>query len=122
MPKNIKMHNKSLEKINNTVSINTNGKFSKKLLSYLGPGLLVAVGYMNPGNWITSMQGGAQFRYILLFVILLARRPGMLLQSITVKVGIATGMDLAHATKYYLKKTRSFVFWIIAEVANIETA
>jgi len=121
MSKNIKMHNKSLEEINNTVSINTNGKFSQKLLSYLGPGLLVAVGYMDPGNWITSMQGGAQFGYILLFVILLSSLSAMLLQSMTVRLGIATGMDLAQATKYYLNKPLSFVFWIIAELAIIAT-
>ncbi len=121
MANNIKMHNKSLEEINNTVSINSNGKFSQKLLSYLGPGLLVAVGYMDPGNWITSMQGGAQFGYILLFVILLSSLSAMLLQSMTVRLGIATGMDLVQATKYYLNKPLAFVFWIIAELAIIAT-
>lgn len=112
---------KSLEEINNTVSVNHNGKFSQKLLSYLGPGLLVAVGYMDPGNWITSMQGGAQFGYTLLFVILLSSVAAMLLQSMTVRLGIATGDDLAQATRRYLNKPMAFVFWIIAELAIIAT-
>lgn len=112
---------KSLEEINNTVSVNHDGKFSQKLLSYLGPGLLVAVGYMDPGNWITSMQGGAQFGYTLLFVILLSSVAAMLLQSMTVRLGIATGDDLAQATRRYLNKPMAFVFWIIAELAIIAT-
>lgn len=112
---------KSLEEINNTVSVNHDGKFSQKLLSYLGPGLLVAVGYMDPGNWITSMQGGAQFGYTLLFIILLSSVAAMLLQSMTVRLGIATGDDLAQATRRYLNKPMAFVFWIIAELAIIAT-
>lgn len=111
----------SLEEINNTVSVNHDGKFSQKLLSYLGPGLLVAVGYMDPGNWITSMQGGAQFGYTLLFVILLSSVAAMLLQSMTVRLGIATGDDLAQATRRYLNKPMAFIFWIIAELAIIAT-
>ncbi|MGW7975567.1 divalent metal cation transporter [Staphylococcus xylosus] len=121
LSKTIQSHNKSLDEINNTVSVNTHGNFSQKLFSYLGPGLLVAVGYMDPGNWITSMQGGAQFGYILLFVILLSSLSAMLLQSMTVRLGIATGMDLAQATKHYLNKPIAFVFWIIAELAIIAT-
>ena len=112
---------KSLEEINNTVSVNHDGKFSQKLLSYLGPGLLVAVGYMDPGNWITSMQGGAQFGYTLLFVILLSSVAAMLLQSMTVRLGMATGDDLAQATRRYLNKPMAFIFWIIAELAIIAT-
>ncbi len=120
MTKKVQSH-KSLDEINNTVSVNAHGKFSQKLFSYLGPGLLVAVGYMDPGNWITSMQGGAQFGYVLLFVILLSSLSAMLLQSMTVRLGIATGMDLAQATKHYLNKPVSFIFWIIAELAIIAT-
>src|SRR5699024_3025975 len=89
-----------------------------KLLSYLGPGLLVAVGYMDPGNWITSMQGGAQFGYILLFVILLSSLSAMLLQSMTVRLGIATGMDLAQATIYYLSKRLYYAIWFPKDRSN----
>lgn len=116
-----KDNEKSLSEINNTVSINTDGKFSRKLLSFLGPGLLIAVGYMDPGNWITSMQGGAQFGYMLLFVILLSSLAAMLLQSMAVRLGIATNMDLAQATKHFLNKPFTYVFWIISELAIIAT-
>lgn len=113
--------NSSMSEINNTVTIQEQGKVSRKLLSFLGPGLLIAVGYMDPGNWITSMQGGAQFGYLLLFVILLSSLAAMLLQSMTVRLGIAANMDLAQATKSYLNKPLSFIFWIIAELAIIAT-
>ncbi|MBF7017406.1 Nramp family divalent metal transporter [Staphylococcus durrellii] len=112
---------KSLSEINNTVSVNTDGKFSRKLLSFLGPGLLIAVGYMDPGNWITSMQGGAQFGYMLLFVILLSSLAAMLLQSMAVRLGIAANMDLAQATKHYINKPLTYIFWIITELAIIAT-
>ena len=62
-------HQKSLDEINNTIDFDYKSNASQKLLAFLGPGLLVAVGYMDPGNWITSMQGGAQFGYTLLYVI-----------------------------------------------------
>ncbi|GAA6822228.1 Nramp family divalent metal transporter [Helicobacter pylori] len=114
-------NNKSLSEINNTVSVNTDGKFSRKLFSFLGPGLLIAVGYMDPGNWITSMQGGAQFGYMLLFVILLSSLAAMLLQSMAVRLGIATNMDLAQATKHYINKPLTYIFWIITELAIIAT-
>ena len=91
-----------------------------KISSFLGPGLLVAVGYMDPGNWITSMQGGAQFGYIL-FIILVSSLSAMLLQSMTVRLGIATDMDLAQMTRHYLNRPLAIMFWIIAELAIIAT-
>src|SRR5699024_10980372 len=93
----------------------------KVLFSIFQNIILLIKNYMDTSNWITSMQGGAQFGYILLFVILLSSLSAMLLQSMTVRLGIATGMDLAQATKYYLNKPLSFVFWIIAELAIIAT-
>ena len=89
----------SLQEINNTVEIPKEGSFLKKVLSYSGPGALVAVGYMDPGNWITSIAGGAQYAYSLLFVILISNLIAMLLQSMAVRLGIVTGMDLAQATR-----------------------
>ncbi|MFL4616557.1 Nramp family divalent metal transporter, partial [Staphylococcus aureus] len=90
---------KSLEEINGKVSFDSEANGIKKLIMYLGPGLLVAVGYMDPGNWITSMAGGAQFGYTLLFIILLSSLSAMLLQSMCARLGIASGMDLAQVTK-----------------------
>lgn len=112
---------RSLDEINNTVDFNSNKSASQKFLAFLGPGLLVAVGYMDPGNWITSMQGGAQFGYILLFIILVSSLGAMLLQSMTVRLGIATEMDLAQMTRHYLNRPLAIIFWIIAELAIIAT-
>ncbi|MCJ1668457.1 Nramp family divalent metal transporter [Staphylococcus sp. NRL 16/872] len=111
----------SLDEINNTVDFSGDKSASQKFLAFLGPGLLVAVGYMDPGNWITSMQGGAQFGYTLLFVILISSLSAMLLQSMTVRLGIATGKDLAQMTRHYLNKPIAITFWIIAELAIIAT-
>lgn len=108
----------SLDEINNTVDFSGDKSVSQK---FLGPGLLVAVGYMDPGNWITSMQGGAQFGYTLLFVILISSLSAMLLQSMTVRLGIATGKDLAQMTRHYLNRPIAITFWIIAELAIIAT-
>ena len=82
--------------------------------------MLVAVGYMDPGNWITSMQGGAQYGYTLLFIILISSLSAMLLQSMTVRLGIATGMDCTNDTSF-LNKPVAIMFWIIAELAIIAT-
>ena len=112
---------RSLDEINNTVDFSSNKSASQKFLAFLGPGLLVAVGYMDPGNWITSMQGGAQFGYILLFIILVSSLSAMLLQSMTVRLGIATDMDLAQMTRHYLNRPLAIKFWIIAELAIIAT-
>lgn len=111
----------SLDEINNTIHFDYKSSASQKFLAFLGPGLLVAVGYMDPGNWITSMQGGAQYGYTLLFVILISSLAAMLLQSMTVRLGIATGKDLAQMTRHFLSKPVAIIFWIIAELAIIAT-
>ena len=93
----------------------------KKVLSYSGPGALVAVGYMDPGNWITSIAGGAQYAYSLLFVILISNLIAMLLQSMAVRLGIVTGMDLAQATRKHTGNKMGFVLWVITELAIMAT-
>ena len=93
----------SLGQINGTVRIAPKeAGFLKSLLSFSGPGALVAVGYMDPGNWVTSIGGGQQFGYLLLNVILLSSLIAMLLQYMAAKLGIVTGMDLAQATRAHL--------------------
>ena len=98
----------SLEEINNTITIPTKGSFWRKLLAYAGPGSLVAVGYVDPGNWATSIAGGARFGYTLLIVILLSNLIAMLLQALASKLGIVTGRDLAQATRDATGKKTSF--------------
>lgn len=111
----------SLEEINNTVSLPKNAGFWKKLAAFSGPGALVAVGYMDPGNWITSIQGGSQYGYALLSVILLSNLIAMLLQGMCAKLGIVTGMDLAQATRKATTKPIAIVLWILTELAIMAT-
>ncbi|MHC5249449.1 Nramp family divalent metal transporter [Enterococcus sp. LJL90] len=112
---------KSLEEINSTVEVPKNASFFKTLLAFSGPGALVAVGYMDPGNWITSISGGASYQYALLSVILLSSLIAMLLQSMAAKLGIVTGMDLAQATRQHTSKAGGFALWIISELAIMAT-
>ncbi|MEY9140192.1 Nramp family divalent metal transporter [Mammaliicoccus lentus] len=112
---------RSLEEINSTVSFDSEANAFRKFLMYLGPVLLVAVGYMDPGNWITSMAGGAQFGYILLFIILLSSLAAMLLQSMSARLGVASGMDLAQVTKYMSNKPLGIFSWVLAELAIMAT-
>lgn len=111
----------SLEEINATVDVPENASFLKTLAAYSGPGALVAVGYMDPGNWITSIAGGAEYKYALLSVILLSSLIAMLLQSMAAKLGIVTGKDLAQATREHTSKGVGFILWIITELAIMAT-
>ena len=111
----------SLAEINGTVEIPDTGNFWKNLLAFSGPGALVAVGYMDPGNWITSISGGAKYGYLLLSVVLLSSFIAMLLQYMAAKLGIVTGMDLAQMTKKYTGRKWGFVLWIITELAIMAT-
>lgn len=111
----------SLEEINNTVTIPKNGSFWRNLLAFSGPGALVAVGYMDPGNWITSIGGGAEYGYLLLSVILISSLIAMLLQYMAAKLGIVTQMDLAQATRKHTSKGLGFVLWIVTELAIMAT-
>jgi manganese transport protein len=111
----------SLEEINNTVAIPKNGSFGRNLLAFSGPGALVAVGYMDPGNWITSIGGGAEYGYLLLSVILISSLIAMLLQYMAAKLGIVTQMDLAQATRKHTSKGLGFVLWIVTELAIMAT-
>ncbi|MDP8079268.1 Nramp family divalent metal transporter [Phocoenobacter skyensis] len=114
--------NLSLEEINNTVSIPQRKKgFFANLMAFSGPGALVAVGYMDPGNWITSIQGGSVYGYLLLSVILLSSLIAMLLQAMCAKLGIVTGMDLAQATKSMVGPKMAKVLWVTTELAIMAT-
>ncbi|MGM0213042.1 Nramp family divalent metal transporter [Enterococcus sp. AZ109] len=111
----------SLEGINGTIKIPKNASFWKKLTLYSGPGALVAVGYMDPGNWITSIAGGAEYKYSLLTVILLSSLIAMLLQSMAAKLGMVTGKDLAQMTRAKTNKSLGFALWVVNEMAIMAT-
>ena len=111
----------SLEEINSSVKVPKNAGFWKKLFAFSGPGALVAVGYMDPGNWVTSIVGGAQYGYLLVSVILLSSLIAMLLQYMAAKLGIVTQLDLAQATRSHVNKPVGIVLWILTELAIMAT-
>ncbi len=102
-----------------TVHVPRGGPWWRKALAFAGPGYMVAVGYMDPGNWATDLAGGAQFGYTLLSVILLSNLMAMLLQALTVKLGVVAGRDLAQACRDHYSRPVSFVLWILCEIAII---
>jgi manganese transport protein len=91
--------------------------FWRKALAFAGPGYMVAVGYMDPGNWATDIAGGSRFAYTLLSVILLSNLMAILLQALTVKLGVATGRDLAQACRDHYSRPVSFLLWVGCEIA-----
>ncbi len=109
--------NNSLPEVYASINVPKNGSFWRKLWAFTGPGLMVAVGYMDPGNWATDLAGGAQFGYTLLSVILISNLFAMLLQHLSLKLGIASGQDLAQACKSSYSKPVSFALWILCEIA-----
>lgn len=111
----------SLAEVNNTVPIPKNTSFWKNIVAFSGPGALVAVGYMDPGNWITSIGGGAQYGYLLLSVVFLSSLIAMLLQYMASKLGIVTGLDLAQATRKHTSRRVGFILWMITELAIMAT-
>lgn len=107
----------SLPESFSSISIPKNAKGWRKLMAFTGPGLMVAVGYMDPGNWATDIAGGSSFGYTLLSVILISNLFAILLQHLALKLGIVTGRDLAQACKDSYSKPVSFVLWILCEIA-----
>ena len=95
--------------------------FFKRFLAFTGPGYLVAVGYMDPGNWATDLLGGSRFGYQLLSVILISNFMAMLLQWCALKLGIVTGKNLARACRDYYHPALAWALWILAELAVIAT-
>lgn len=108
---------KSLSEVFSSIDVPKNGGFWKKLMAFAGPGLMVAVGYMDPGNWATDIAGGAQFGYTMLSVILLSNFFAILLQYLALKLGIVAERDLAQACHDHFPKSVSFILWILCEVA-----
>src|SRR6188472_711737 len=107
----------SLQEVHSTIAIPKGSGFWRKLLAFSGPGYLVAVGYMDPGNWATDLAGGSQFGYTLLSVILLSNLMAILLQALCARLGIVTGRDLAQACRDHYSAPVSFLLWILCEVA-----
>ena len=92
------------QELDRTVPIPKNGSFWKKVFAFSGPAFLVSVGYMDPGNWATDIEGGSRFGYKLLWVILASNMIAVLLQTLSVRLGVVTGQDLAQACRLHFKR------------------
>jgi manganese transport protein len=112
-------HTRSLPEVNSTVEIPTAGRWWRRLLAFAGPGYLVSVGYMDPGNWATDLAGGSKFGYTLLSVILLSNLMAILLQALAARLGIVTDRDLAQACRATYSGPVNFLLWIACEAAII---
>lgn len=109
--------NPSLPEVHRSLDIPANSGFWRKLLAFAGPGYLVAVGYMDPGNWATDLAGGSKYNYTLLSVILISSIMAMFLQRLSLKLGIVTGQDLAQSCRRHYGKAAAIPLWIAAEIA-----
>lgn len=109
----------SLPEVNATVAVQHSGSWFRRMLGFIGPGYMVAVGYMDPGNWATDIAGGSQFGYMLLSVILLSNLMAILLQALAARLGIVTGRDLAQSCRDSFSKPVNFLLWVACEAAII---
>lgn len=108
-------HQPTLPEVHRSVNIPERRGFWRKMLAFAGPGYLVAVGYMDPGNWATDLAGGSKYNYALLSVILLSSMMAMFLQRLSLKLGIVTGRDLAQSCRLHYGKRAAIPLWIAAE-------
>ena len=113
------MPRRSLAEVNSTIAVPLGGHWSRRLLAFLGPGYLVSVGYMDPGNWATDLAGGSKFGYTLLSVILLSNLMAILLQALAARLGIVTDRDLAQACRASFSRPVNFMLWLACEAAII---
>ena len=107
----------SLPEVHSSINVPENAGFWRTLLAFTGPGLMVAVGYMDPGNWATDIAGGSQFGYTLLSVVLISNFFAIVLQHLALKLGIVSGRDLAQACRDNYSPAVSFVLWVLCEIA-----
>jgi manganese transport protein len=107
----------SMPEVNASVPVDASANFWRKLFAFSGPGFLIAVGYMDPGNWATDLAGGARFGYLLLSVIMISNFMAILLQHLSLKLGIVSGRDLAQACRDSYSKRFSIFLWILCEIA-----
>src|SRR5437899_5949247 len=107
----------SLPEVHGSIPIPVGAGFWRKLFAFAGPGYLVAVGYMDPGNWATDLAGGARFGYTLLSIIVVSNLMAILLQHLCIKLGIVTGRDLAQACRDHYSKPTIWFLWILCELA-----
>src|SRR3978361_2024582 len=110
---------KSLSEVNASIAVPRAGSWLRSLLAFSGPGYMVSVGYMDPGNWATDIAGGSKFGYTLLAVIMISNLMAILLQALSARLGIASGRDLAQACRDAYPRPVGYVLWIACELAII---
>jgi len=111
------LNRKSLEEVYASVDTTTKKTFWGKLFAFLGPAYLISVGYMDPGNWATDIAGGSQFGYALLWVLVMSNIMALLLQSLSARLGLVRGLDLAQASRETYPRGVNFANWVLAEIA-----
>src|SRR5438874_5376867 len=111
---------RSLEEVHGTVPVAQRHGL-QRLLAFMGPAYLVSVGYMDPGNWATDLEGGARFGYALIWVLLMSNMMAVLLQTLAARLGVVTGHDLAQACRAEYSRGVNFALWVLAEVAIAAT-
>jgi manganese transport protein len=111
----------SLSDVHRSIPVRANASTWRRAMAFVGPGYLVSVGYMDPGNWATSIAGGAQFGYTLLVIALMSNIMAIILQSLCARLAIASGRDLAQACRDAFPKPVAWILWLFAEIAIIAT-
>src|SRR4029077_5511304 len=109
----------SLSEVHRTVEIPESAGVVRKMFAFAGPAYLVSVGYMDPGNWATDLQGGARFGYQLVWVLLMSHLVAVLLQALSARLGVVTGKDLAQACRDWYPRPLIWPLWIICEIAIV---
>ena len=109
----------SLSEVHRTVSIPSGAAISKRILAFFGPAYLVSVGYMDPGNWATDLEGGSKFGYTLIWVLMVSNIAAIVLQTLAARLGIVTGRDLAQACRDHYPRSANYILWVLAEIGIV---
>src|SRR3990172_7686832 len=107
---------RSLPEVHGSIAVSRRRGWLWRFLSFAGPGYLVSVGYMDPGNWATDLAGGSKYGYTLIWVLLMSNLMALLLQSLSARLGIVRGRDLAQANRETYPKKMNFILWVLAEI------
>src|SRR5436189_108935 len=107
----------SLSEVHESIDISSKKIGWRRILAFFGPAYLVSVGYMDPGNWATDIEGGSRFGYSLIWVLLMSNLMAVLLQTLSARLGIATGRDLAQACRDNFPRPVSMMLWLLCEIA-----
>ncbi len=111
----------SLSQVHRSVSIPKGASIAKRMFAFFGPAYLISVGYIDPGNWATDLEGGARFGYTLIWVLLMSNAMALVLQALSARLGIVTGRDLAQACRDHFPRSVVYILWILTEIAIVAT-